>query len=42
LRSSFPEVWAWYELLVAARDVAPLGSALDEPEDQPRHSIARR
>jgi hypothetical protein len=41
LRSSFPEVWAWYELLVAARDVAPLDSALDEPEQPPRR-IARR
>jgi len=42
LRSSFPEVWAWYELLVAARDVAPLGSTRDESEDSPRRNVARR
>lgn len=38
LRASFPEVWAWYELLVAAR-AAPLEGVDDE---MPRRSSARR
>jgi hypothetical protein len=42
LRSSFPEVWAWYELLVAARDIAPAGSPCDESEAAPRRNVARR
>jgi hypothetical protein len=42
LRSSFPEVWAWYELLVAAREIAPVGAPHDESEDVPRRNAARR
>jgi hypothetical protein len=40
LRASFPEVWAWYELLVAARE----GSPLEEPvraAEAPRRSSAQ-
>jgi len=39
LRSSFPEVWAWYELLVAARTTAENVCKHEEP---PRRSSARR
>jgi hypothetical protein len=42
LRSAFPEVWAWYELLVAARELSPNESALDEPETPRRRTSARR
>jgi hypothetical protein len=42
LRSSFPEVWAWYELLVAARTNGS-GDVLDATEAaEPRRSSARR
>lgn len=41
LRASFPEVWAWYELLVAARTAAPVGR-VDDEEMIPRRSSARR
>ncbi len=41
LRTSFPEVWAWYELLVAAREIAPSAAALDEPEAPTRRTSAR-
>ena len=30
LRASFPEVWAWYELLVTARGKRPVERVLDE------------
>jgi len=30
LRASFPEVWAWYELLVTARGNRPVERVLDE------------
>ena len=30
LRTSFPEVWAWYELLVSARGHRPVERTLDE------------
>lgn len=30
LRTSFPEVWAWYELLVTARGNHPVQRVLDE------------
>jgi hypothetical protein len=36
LRASFPEVWAWYELLVAAR----ADQAEDTPQ-RPRRTLAR-
>lgn len=41
LRGAFPEVWAWYELLVAARTAAPLDRGDDE-EMVLRRSSARR
>jgi hypothetical protein len=40
LRASFPEVWAWYELLVAAR--SDHAGVLEEPHDLPRRTSARR
>lgn len=40
LRTSFPELWAWYELLVAARGGGEL--AVDKPEEILRQSSGRR
>ncbi|MEO7437929.1 MAG: hypothetical protein ABI080_20795 [Candidatus Binatia bacterium] len=40
LRASFPEVWAWYELIATARGVVTIDPA--EPEDAPRRTSARR
>ena len=40
LRTSFPEVWAWYELLVAARGGS--GLTLAKPEAALRRSAGRR
>jgi len=42
LRASFPEVWAWYELIVAARRASVLDLSLEERQDAPRRSSARR
>jgi hypothetical protein len=42
LRASFPEVWAWYELLVSARDLGPLGPTREERERPAQRSSARR
>ena len=43
LRSSFPEVWAWYELLVVARAAGPRDAeTVAEPEEPLRRSSARR
>jgi hypothetical protein len=42
LRTSFPELWAWYELLVTARGATPSEEALDAAEDSPRKTSARR
>jgi hypothetical protein len=41
LRASFPEAWAWYELLVSARGAAPL-ARVEEPEDRAQKTSARR
>jgi hypothetical protein len=41
LRASFPEVWAWYELIVAAREGAPLAEPVREPETTRRRSAQR-
>jgi hypothetical protein len=41
LRASFPEVWAWYELIVSARGTSSLVSAIAD-EETPRRSSARR
>ncbi|OQY67457.1 MAG: hypothetical protein B6D46_05405 [Polyangiaceae bacterium UTPRO1] len=41
LRSSFPEVWAWYELLVAARATGAAAERLRGPEASPRRSSSR-
>jgi hypothetical protein len=40
LRTSFPEVWAWYELLVAARGGSE--AELEKPEPALRRSSGRR
>jgi hypothetical protein len=42
LRATFPEVWAWYELLVAARGATPSTRVVDEPEDALQRTSARR
>jgi hypothetical protein len=41
LRASFPEVWAWYELLVAARGADTL-VVHDRSEERPRRTSVRR
>lgn len=43
LRTAFPEVWAWYELLVAARGAAPGEHPAngDAPEDRRARTLAR-
>ena len=41
LRASFPEVWAWYELIVAAREGSPLEESGREPEAPRRRSAQR-
>ena len=41
LRASFPEVWAWYELILAAREGAPVDESGREPEAPRRRSAQR-
>jgi hypothetical protein len=40
LRTSFPEVWAWYELLVAARGAGD--TEIEKPQVELRRSSGRR
>ena len=42
LRASFPEVWAWYELIVAARGGSELDPSRDEQQEPPQRTLARR
>lgn len=43
LRASFPEVWAWYELIVAVRGVSPVDPASEAGDEEPsaRTSVRR-
>ena len=41
LRASFPEVWAWYELLLNARGVASAQPADDDALDTRPRRLAR-
>jgi hypothetical protein len=41
LRASFPEVWAWYELLLTARGGAPGALADQGRATAPRRSVRR-
>jgi hypothetical protein len=41
LRTSFPEVWAWYELLVAARAAANVDSGVGDRPDAAVRTLAR-
>jgi len=41
LRASFPEVWAWYELIVAARGSSAPDPSVDERQVPPRRTSAR-
>jgi hypothetical protein len=42
LRASFPEVWAWYELLLAARGGTDVDAGADYVEERERRSSSRR
>ena len=42
LRASFPEVWAWYELLLAARGATDVAVGEDYAEERERRSSIRR
>jgi hypothetical protein len=42
LRASFPEVWAWYELLVAARGVGTADRSARESIELVARTCARR
>jgi hypothetical protein len=41
LRASFPEVWAWYELLLTARSGGSAQHAADEAVDTRPRRLAR-
>jgi len=41
LRASFPELWAWYELIVAARGGSGLDLSLDEQQEPSQRTSAR-
>jgi hypothetical protein len=42
LRATFPEVWAWYELIVAARGVGGAERPERDPIEPPARTYARR
>ena len=41
LRASFPEVWAWYELIIAARGGSGLDLSPDEQQEPSQRTSAR-
>lgn len=41
LRTSFPEVWAWYELLVAARGAATADHTASDAQEARVRTLAR-